>query len=197
MTVEPPAAPVTVEPPTAAPDTVSLEHARSLVLVHTGDGKGKSTAAMGVALRALARGWRVLVVQFVKSGDWRAGEQEMLQRLGADWLAVGDGFSWDSDDLEASAGLARKAWASAKAALAGGTHEVVVLDEVTYPMTWGWIDTDAVVAAIAGRDDRVNVVATGRDAPSALVEAADTVTEMRNVKHAFEAGILAKRGIDY
>jgi cob(I)alamin adenosyltransferase len=188
---------VTVEPPTSAPETASLGHARSLVLVHTGDGKGKSTAAMGVALRARARGWRVLVVQFVKSGDWRAGEQEMLERLGADWLAVGDGFSWDSADLEASAGLARQAWAAAQAALAGGTHELVVLDEVTYPMTWGWIDTDDVVTAIAARDERVSVVATGRDASPTLVEIADTVTEMRNVKHAFETGLLAKRGIDY
>ncbi len=188
---------MTVEPPASGPDTSSLEHARSLVLVHTGDGKGKSTAAMGVALRALARGWRVLVVQFVKSGDWRSGEQEMLQRLGADWRAVGDGFSWDSEDMEASAGFAREAWAAAEAALAGGTHEVVVLDEVTYPMTWGWIETGAVVAAIAGRHERVSVVATGRDAPPALVEVADTVTEMRNVKHAFESGIVAKRGIDY
>ena len=188
---------MTIEPPTAVPETASLEHARSLVLVHTGHGKGKSTAAMGVALRALARGWHVLVVQFVKSGDWRSGEQEMLQRLGADWRAIGDGFSWDSEDLEASAGLAREAWAAAAAALAGGTHEVVVLDEVTYPMTWGWLDSDAVVAAIAGRHERVSVVATGRDALPALVDVADTVTEMRNVKHAFEAGILAKRGIDY
>jgi cob(I)alamin adenosyltransferase len=188
---------VSVEPPTAGPETGSHHHARSLVLVHTGDGKGKSTAAMGVALRALARDWRVLVVQFVKSGDWRSGEQAMLERLGAEWRAIGDGFSWDSADVEASAGLAREAWATADAALAGGTHDLVVLDEVTYPMTWGWIETEAVVAAIAARREGVNVVATGRDAPAPLVGAADTVTEMRNVKHAFEAGILAKRGIDF
>ena len=188
---------MSLEPPTSAPDTRSLSHARSLVLVHTGDGKGKSTAAMGVALRALARGWRVLVVQFVKSGEWRSGEQAMLERLGADWRAIGDGFSWDSDDLEASAGLAREAWAAADAALAGGTHDLVVLDEVTYPMTWGWIDATAVVDAIVRRHEGVHVVATGRDAPEALVEVADTVTEMRSVKHAFEAGILAKRGIDF
>jgi len=188
---------VSVEPPTAGPETGSHRHARSLVLVHTGDGKGKSTAAMGVALRALARDWSVLVVQFVKSGDWRSGEQAMLERLGAEWRAIGDGFSWDSADVEASAGLAREAWATADAALAGGTHDLVVLDEVTYPMTWGWIETEAVVAAIAARREGVNVVATGRDAPAPLVEAADTVTEMRNLKHAFEAGILAKRGIDF
>jgi cob(I)alamin adenosyltransferase len=188
---------MTVDPPAAAPDLSSLAHARSLVLVHTGDGKGKSTAAMGVALRGLARGWTVLVVQFVKSGDWRSGEQEMLQRLGADWRAVGDGFSWDSEDLEASAALAREAWAAAASALAGGSHDLVVLDEVTYPMTWGWIATGDVVAAIEGRSPSVHVVATGRNAPDALVDVADTVTEMRSVKHAFEAGILAKRGIDF
>ncbi len=185
------------EPPTVGPETGSRGHAASLVLVHTGDGKGKSTAAMGVALRGLARGWRVMVVQFVKSGDWRSGEQAMLERLGADWRAIGDGFSWDSADMEASAGLAREAWAAAEAALAGGTHDLVVLDEVTYPMTWGWIDTEAVVAAIAARREGVSVVATGRDAPEPLLEVADTVTEMRSVKHAFEAGILAKRGIDF
>lgn len=188
---------MTMEPPASGPDIGSHAHARSLVLVNTGDGKGKSTAAMGVALRGLARGWRVLVVQFVKSGEWRSGEHDMLERLGADWRAVGDGFSWDSDDLQASAALAREAWHVAAEALAGGTHEVVVLDEVTYPMTWGWLETDTVVAAIAERDDRVNVVATGRDAPSSLIEMADTVTEMRSLKHAFEAGILAKRGIDF
>ena len=185
------------EPPTTGPDPRSGTHARSLVLVHTGDGKGKSTAAAGVALRALARGWRVLVVQFVKSGEWRSGEQAMLERLGADFRAMGDGFSWDSDDLEASAALSREAWLAASAALAGGAHELVVLDEVTYPMRWDWIDTDDVVAAIAGRDPTVNVVATGRDAAAGLVEVADTVTEMRSVRHAFDAGVLAKRGIDY
>lgn len=188
---------MTIEPPTTAPDVATRGHARSLVLVHTGDGKGKSTAAMGVALRALARGWSVLVVQFVKSGAWRSGEQEMLERLGADWRAIGDGFSWESRDLEASAALSREAWVAAAAALAGGTHDLVVLDEVMYPMNWGWIEDGTVVAAIVGREPTVNVVATGRDAPQRLIEAADTVTEMRSVKHAFDAGILAKRGIDF
>ena len=188
---------MTVEPPTSAPDTAAREHARSIVLVHTGDGKGKSTAAMGVVLRALARGWRVLVVQFVKSGAWRSGEQETLEGLGAEWRVVGDGFSWDSEDLEASAALAREAWRPASAALAEGTHELVVLDEVTHPLQRGWLATDEVIGQIRGRDDRVSVVVTGRNAPASLVEVADTFTEMRNVKHAFEAGILAKRGIDY
>ena len=183
-------------PPEEGPDTTGLRHAPSLVLLHTGDGKGKTSAAMGVAVRALARGWTVLVVQFVKSGEWRAGEQEVLGRLGVDWSTGGDGFSWDSDDLDLSADVARAAWASAREAIAAGAHELVVLDEVTYPVTWGWIDGDEVAAAVRGRPDHVNVVLTGRDAAPALVEVADTVTDMTNVKHAFEAGVAAKRGID-
>jgi cob(I)alamin adenosyltransferase len=185
-----------VRPPEEGPDTTGLRHASSLVLLHTGDGKGKTSAAMGVAVRALARGWRVLVVQFVKSGAWRAGEQEVLGGLGVDWSTAGDGFSWDSDDLDRSAEVARAAWASARAAIAAGEHELVVLDEVTYPVTWGWIDGDEVAAAIRDRPQHLNVVLTGRDAAPALVEVADTVTDMRNVKHAFEAGVAAKRGID-
>ncbi|MET0801787.1 MAG: cob(I)yrinic acid a,c-diamide adenosyltransferase [Actinomycetota bacterium] len=184
-------------PPIDAPDTGEHRHARSLVLVNTGDGKGKTTAAMGLALRALARDWGVLVVQFVKSGEWRAGEHEMLERLGADWLAVGDGFSWDSDDLEVSAELAREAWRTASAAVAAGEHEVVILDEFTYPVNWGWVPLEDALAALSSRPPHVNVLVTGRDAPAALVELADTVTNMANVKHAFDDGVLARRGIDF
>ncbi|HYJ61480.1 MAG TPA: cob(I)yrinic acid a,c-diamide adenosyltransferase [Actinomycetota bacterium] len=151
---------------------------------------------MGIAVRALARGWTVLVVQFLKSGDWRAGEQAVLGGLGATWWTGGDGFTWDTDDLERSAELAAAAWAGARDDIAAATHDLVILDEVTYPMTWGWIDTAEVVAAIADRPASVSVIATGRDAPAALIDVADTVTEMTNVKHAFDAGIAAKRGID-
>jgi cob(I)alamin adenosyltransferase len=184
------------EPPVEGPDTLGQRHATSLVLVHTGEGKGKTSAAMGIAVRALARGWKVLVVQFIKSGDWRAGEHEVLGGLGVEWRAGGDGFSWDSDDLDRSAKLAADAWATARAAIAEGAHELVILDEVTYPIAWGWIDGAEVAETIAARPPHVNVVATGRDAPASLVDVADTVTEMRNVKHAFDAGIAAKRGID-
>jgi cob(I)alamin adenosyltransferase len=184
-------------PPRDAPDTREHRRGRSLVLVNTGDGKGKTTAAMGLALRSLARGWRVLVVQFVKSGEWRTGEREMLAPLGADWITVGDGFSWDSDDLEASAELAREAWRAAAAAVAAGEHEVVILDELTYPVNWGWVPIEDVLAVVKGRLPHVNVLVTGRDAPEALVEVADTVTHMGNVKHAFDDGVLARRGIDF
>ena len=174
-----------------------LRAAPSLVLVNTGDGKGKSTAAFGTALRALAQGWKVAVVQFLKSGEWKVGEQSIAEGLGVEWYALGDGFSWDSADLDASAEMARAAWAKARGIIESGEHRLVVLDEITYPMTWGWIDTAEVVATMIGRPSRVSVILTGRDAPSELIAIADTVTEMRPVKHAFDAGIAAKKGIDY
>lgn len=166
-------------------------------MVNTGNGKGKSTAAFGIALRALGRGWKVRVIQFLKSGDWKTGEEEILTRLGAEWWSAGDGFTWDSTDMESSKQLAIVAWHSAAETLRTGSHELLVLDEVTYAMTWGWISTDEVVEAITNRAPTVNVVLTGRDAPAAIVDIADTVTTMADTKHAYNAGIAAKRGIDY
>ncbi len=177
--------------------TNEARHVESLVLVNTGDGKGKSTAAFGTALRALARDWPVAVVQFIKSGDWRVGEQELLTRLGAQWWAMGDGFSWDSEDLDESQALARAAWTEARGLITSGDFRLVILDEITYPMNWGWIDADEVIATIRERPEVTSVIVTGRDAPQALVDIADTVTRMDNVKHAFDQGILARRGIDY
>ena len=170
---------------------------RSLVLVNTGHGKGKSTAAFGVVMRAVARDWRVSVIQFIKSDRWKVGEEAVARRLGVEWLKGGDGFTWESPDLETSAGRARAAWALARAAIESGDYELVVLDEITYPMNYGWIETGEVVAAIRDRPARVNVVATGRDAPIELVEIADTVTEMVKVRHAYDRGIRARRGIDF
>ncbi len=185
------------QPPTEDPRPEGMRTAPSIVIVNTGDGKGKSTAAFGVVMRAVARGWKVAVVQFLKSGEWRVGEQETAERLGGEWWAIGEGFTWDSDDLSEDEAKARAAWAHASIVIRAGEHRLVVLDEITYPMTWGWIDTADVVETIRARPSTVNVIATGRDAPAALVEIADTVTEMRNVKHAYDSGILAKKGIDY
>ncbi len=169
----------------------------SIVIVNTGDGKGKSTAAFGTLTRAVSRGWTCLVVQFMKSGKWRVGEEEVALRLGVQWWTIGDGFTWESDDLDRSADIARQAWEAARAALAGGEYDLVVLDEVTYPVNYGWVDADQVWAAIRDRAPRTNVICTGRDAPQELVDLADTVTEMRNVKHAYQSGIRARRGIDF
>jgi cob(I)alamin adenosyltransferase len=167
------------------------------VVVNTGDGKGKSSAAFGVMLRAVARGWKVAVVQFVKSGDWKVGEQTMGQQLGVDWFALGDGFTWNSTDMQHDIDLARLAFARAAALVRSGDYQLVVLDELTYLCTWDWVPVADVVDTIISRPAHVNLVITGRDAPAEIVSVADTVTEMRNVKHAFDAGIAALRGIDY
>ena len=174
-----------------------MRSAPSLVLVNTGNGKGKSSAAFGVMLRALALDWKVAVLQFVKSGDWKVGEEKIGRQLGVEWRSFGDGFTWDSDDLAHDKAHARDGWAAAKALIDAGEHRLVILDEITYLCTWGWIDTDEVVATIRDRPEQVNVIITGRDAPQAIVDLADTVTEMREVKHAYQQGIRAKRGIDY
>lgn len=170
---------------------------RSLVLVNTGDGKGKSTAAFGVVMRGVARRWRVCVIQFIKSDKWKVGEEKVAGQLGVDWLKGGDGFTWESPDLDRSEGRAAAAWQLAESAIAGGDYNLIVLDEITYPMNWGWIPGDEVVAAIKERPEHVNIVATGRDAPQQLVEIADTVTEMVKVRHAYDRGIKARRGIDF
>jgi cob(I)alamin adenosyltransferase len=184
-------------PPRLAPAEPAPRRQASLVLVNTGHGKGKSTAAFGVVMRAVARGWQVSVIQFMKSGRWRVGEETIGRRLGVDWAATGDGFSWLSDDLERSRALAGAAWQRAADTIAAGEHQLVVLDEITYPMNWGWIPVGDVTAAIRDRPDHVNIVATGRDAPEPLLAVADTVTEMRKVRHAFDTGVRAKRGIDF
>jgi cob(I)alamin adenosyltransferase len=184
-------------PPTDPPERRPQRRARSLVLVNTGHGKGKSTAAFGVVMRAVARDWHVCVIQFVKSDRWKVGEEKVARDLGVEWLKGGDGFSWLSPDLEESQGRAVAAWELARAALAAGEHQLVVLDEITYPINWGWISGEEVAAAIRERPERVNVVATGRDAPPELIEVADTVTEMVKIKHAYDHGIRARRGIDF
>lgn len=183
-------------PPTEAPPKGNVR-APSLLLVNTGDGKGKSTAAFGTAIRAVARGWKVAVIQFLKSGEWSVGEEKIGKQIGIDWWALGDGFTWDSKDMDESEAIAREAWSQARSVIAAGNHDLVVLDEVTYPVNWGWVELSEVVEALEGRPPNVNVILTGRDAPDELIEIADTVTEMRKVKHAYDSGIMARRGIDY
>jgi cob(I)alamin adenosyltransferase len=184
-------------PPRERPRRPPGPRQRSLVLVNTGDGKGKSTAAFGVVMRAVARGWHVCVIQFIKSGKWKVGEEAIGRQLNVDWLRGGDGFTWDSPDLDESRGRATAAWLLAADAIASGRYDLVVLDEVTYPLNWGWIDLGEAINAIRDRPPHVNVVATGRDAPVALMEIADTVTEMVKVKHAYDRGIGARRGLDF
>jgi cob(I)alamin adenosyltransferase len=185
------------EPLTDDPRPDGLRSVPSLVVVNTGNGKGKSSAAFGVMLRALAVGWRVAVVQFIKSSEWQVGEEKLGRSLGVDWFTYGDGFTWDSAELEQDKAHARDGWAAARALIGAGEHRLVILDELTYLCTWGWLEETEVLAVISGRPEHVNIVVTGRDASPGLVAVADTVTEMTEVKHAYQQGIRAKRGIDY
>ncbi len=185
------------EPQVEDPRPDDLRRATSLVLVNTGHGKGKSTSAFGTIMRAVARDWPVAVVQFLKSGNWNTGEEKVARQLGVDWWTIGEGFSWDSDDLTEDEAVAQAARDKAFELLAAGDHKLVILDEITYPMNWGWIDTNGVVDAVKNREQNTNVVLTGRDMPKVVIEIADTATEMVNIKHAYEKGIRAKRGIDF
>lgn len=183
--------------PTEKPDKAGLKTARSLIVVNTGHGKGKSTAAFGTMLRAVALEWPVAVVQFLKSGDWNTGEEKVGRSIGVDWFSAGDGFTWDSTDLDESTAKAQGAWAFAKKTISSGDYKLVIMDEISYAMTWGWIETDDVVQTILDRPEHVNIVMTGRDMVEPIISIAHTVTEMTKVKHAFDDGIVAKKGIDY
>ncbi len=173
---------------------------RGLLIVHTGDGKGKSTAAFGLALRAFGRqhvhGKRVAIFQFMKVPSARFGEHRAFEQLGLPIEGLGDGFSWKSQDLEHSAQLARDGWQKARSGILGGEHFLVVLDEITYPLIYGWLPLGDVLQTLRERPKDVHVCLTGRRCPPELIELADTVTEMTLVKHAFKAGIPAQRGIE-
>ena len=170
---------------------------QSIVLINTGHGKGKSSAAFGVMGRGWARGWTVGVVQFVKGGRWKVGERKLADHLGVEWQTLGDGFTWESTDMDETIAKGRHAWSVAAEKLAGGDYDLLILDELTYALKYGWVDTGAVVDAVRGRHPRTNVVITGRDAPAELIDVADTVTEMVKVKHAYDRGIRAIKGIEF
>jgi cob(I)alamin adenosyltransferase len=199
--------------PARVPDdglTTRQRRHRPLLAVHTGDGKGKSTAAFGLALRGWNQGWRIGVFQFVKSAKWRIGEQTVLERLGqlheetgeggpVEWHKMGAGWSWTrkQGDVDDHAGAAAEGWAEVKRRLADQTHDLLVLDEFTYPMSWGWVDADDVVETLVRRPGHQHVVVTGRRAHPGLVEVADLVTEMTKVKHPMDAGQKGQRGIEW
>jgi cob(I)alamin adenosyltransferase len=173
------------------------ERRHGLLIVNTGDGKGKSTAALGVLLRATGRGMRVGMWQFIKSAENPYGEHVAAAKLGVEIVPLGDGFTWLSDDLSADRELAEKGWALCREAIASGEYDVLIFDELTYPLSYGWLDTDAVLREIAARPRGTHVVVTGRSAPDALIAAADLVTEMRVVKHPYrDQGIGAQPGIE-
>jgi cob(I)alamin adenosyltransferase len=172
---------------------------KGLVIVNTGHGKGKSSAAWGVMTRAWGRKMRVAVVQFIKMGKAQFGEQRAAKRMGIDWVATGDGFTWTSSDMDQTVELARQGWALAQTRIVGGEHDIVILDEFTYPLIYGWLDTAEVIAWLkANKPARMHVIITGRDAPAELIEYADLVTEMREIKHPYQTqGVRAQLGIEY
>jgi cob(I)alamin adenosyltransferase len=133
----------------------------------------------------------------MKSGKWKVGERKLAEHLGIEWSTMGDGFTWESTDIDQTAALGRHAWDVARAKLASGDYDLLILDELTYTVSFGWVDVADVVAGITGRARGTNVVITGRDAAPELIDLADTVTEMRKVKHAFDRGIMARKGIEY
>lgn len=171
---------------------------RGLVLVHTGPGKGKSSSAFGVMARALGWGHALGVVQFIK-GDWKTGEKQFFERFpdAVVWKTMGEGFTWDTQDRSRDIATARQALAEAAAMLAGGAFDLVVLDEINVALGMGYLEAGAVIAALEARAARTSVILTGRDAPPALQDYADLVTEMREIKHPFQNGIKAQRGIDF
>lgn len=170
---------------------------KGLVLINTGHGKGKTSAAIGVMCRSYARGWNVAVVQFIKSGQWKTGERKLADQLGIEWHELGDGWTWTSEDMDETASKGAHAWEVAKERIGSGEFDTVICDEMTYAVTYGWIDVHDVVTTIENRPEHVNVVITGRNAADELIEIADTVTEMRKVKHAYDQGIKARKGIEY
>jgi cob(I)alamin adenosyltransferase len=177
---------------------------RPLVVVHTGIGKGKSTAAFGLALRAWNQGWPIGVFQFVKSAKWKVGEERALRVLGDSgeggsvaWHKMGEGWSWVQRGMESSEEAAREGWEQVKRDLAAQTYGLYVLDEFAYPMHWGWVDVDEVVAVLRDRPGAQHVVITGRNAPDKLIEAADLVTEMGKVKHPMDVGQKGQKGIEW
>lgn len=181
-----------------------------LLAVHTGPGKGKSTAAFGMALRAWNQGFDIGVFQFVKSAKWKVGEEAAFRRLGelhdehgvggaVEWHKMGSGWSWtrkQGDDVDHAAAAA-DGWTEIARRISEQRHDFYVLDEFTYPLKWGWVDVGDVVDVLASRPGQQHVVITGRDAPAALIDAADLVTEMTKVKHPMDAGRKGQRGIEW
>jgi len=170
---------------------------RGLILIYTGNGKGKSSSAFGVITRALGWGQSVGVVQFIK-GKWISGERQFFQKLGSvDWHTMGEGFTWDTQDRDRDIAAAEAAFGKATEMMASGDYDLVVLDEINIALRYDYLSVDAILESLKARSKRTSVILTGRDAKPELCDYADLVSEMREVKHPFKAGIKAQRGIDF
>ena len=173
------------------------DKSKGLLLILTGNGKGKSSSAFGMAARALGHGMRVGVAQFIKGRSDTGEEAFFRQQKNIIWHVLGEGFTWDTQDLARDRETARQGWAVVQTMLRDPSIDLLILDELTYPLKFGWLEISEVLTDLQNRPAMQHVVITGRAAPDALCDAADTVTEMHDVKHAFQAGIQAQTGIDY
>jgi cob(I)alamin adenosyltransferase len=171
---------------------------KGLIIVNTGDGKGKTTAALGMVLRAWGRGLRTCVIQFIKAETGAWGEVKAAKKLGIEWHKMGDGFTWQSKDMDETIAKAISGWQLAQEKIASGLYDLIVLDEFTYPLHFGWLDTGEVLAWLEGhKPPELHLIISGRHAPPELIEFADLVTEMQLVKHPFEQGVPAQAGIEF
>lgn len=171
---------------------------KGLVIVNTGDGKGKTTAALGILFRSWGRGMRVRMFQFLKQTTANFGEHRAAKNLGIPIQAMGDGFTWRSKDMDRTQALAVAQWETCSAAILAGEDDVIILDEFTYPLHYGWVPLDEVLEVLRRRNPMLHVIITGRDAPQELIDYADLVTEMRVVKHPYrDQGIKAQPGIEF
>jgi len=177
---------------------ISRPKRKGLVVINTGNGKGKTTAALGVLFRAWGRDMNLRVFQFIKHTGSRFGESRAADKLGIEWSAMGDGFTWLSKDMDATAALAVQQWQNCKKAILSGNHDIVILDEFTYAMYYGWVEVEEVIDVLSRKPHMLHVIITGRYAPDALIEFADLVTEMREIKHPYkEQGIRAQPGLEF
>ena len=171
---------------------------KGLILVHTGDGKGKSTAAFGTAARALGRGYKVAIVQFIK-GNWKTGESKFFQNLGEQchMSSMGEGFTWDTKNFEQDVATAKRAWEKCRSLLNDDVHQLVIFDEINYVLHYNFLDLPTILAELKKKPPMKHVVLTGNYAPAPLIDIADLVTEMKCIKHPYQVGIKAQPGIDY
>ncbi|TKF23813.1 cob(I)yrinic acid a,c-diamide adenosyltransferase [Vibrio genomosp. F6] len=174
----------------------AAQEEKGLLLVITGNGKGKSTSGFGTVARAVGHGLNCSVAQFIK-GTWDNGERNLLEKLGVEFQVMATGFTWETQDKQSDTDAAQLVWKECKRMLQDDSIDVVLLDELTYMVTYGYIDLDEVIEALTQRPKMQSVVITGRAAHRSLIELADTVSEVRNVKHAFESGIKALKGVDW
>jgi cob(I)alamin adenosyltransferase len=171
---------------------------KGLTLVYTGNGKGKTTAALGVLMRAWGQDLRVVMLQFMKATTGKWGEIRAAERMGVEIIPLGQGFTWTSEDLEKDRALAQQCWQRCREKIESNNYDIVIMDEITYTLKYGWLDTEEVLTTLRSRNPALHVILTGRDAPEALIEYADLVTEMREIKHPYKTqGVMAQKGLDF